>query len=179
MKQLKRCDGYVLPYVLVVFLILSAVAVSICSTSLNNLKAQEAAVERSKALYEAEGEVEKFVAAKLLAIPLSDGYTSESAARNALQEEAKKTAEEGEDRVTFLETAGIGEDSFSLTLNAESTFSSARIRVVLRVKLDIESYLITVGEGDQSHEELRYKIVKIAPPIYESYDISYQGGDAG
>ena len=62
MKNLKRCDGYVLPYVLVVFLILSAVAVSICTVSLNNLKAQEAAVKRAQALYTAEGEVEKVVA---------------------------------------------------------------------------------------------------------------------
>ena len=49
MKHLKKDDGYVLVYVLIVFTVLALVAGSICTMALNNLKAQKADVADRKA----------------------------------------------------------------------------------------------------------------------------------
>lgn len=70
-KIMKQNDGYVLPYVLIVFLVLSFTAVTICGVSLNNLRAQEQSVKQAQARYTAEGEIEKFVA-ELLKLQESD-----------------------------------------------------------------------------------------------------------
>lgn len=55
----KHNEGYALPYVLVVFLIISLIAVSILSVSLNNLQSQKASIQRMEEQYVAQGEIEK------------------------------------------------------------------------------------------------------------------------
>lgn len=60
---MKRNDGgYVLAYVVVVIVILCILVPAACANSLQNLKAQQASVERMRQLYEAEGKIEQFVA---------------------------------------------------------------------------------------------------------------------
>lgn len=54
--------GYVLVYVVVVIVILCILVPAACSNSLQNLKAQQASIERMQQLYAAEGEIERFVA---------------------------------------------------------------------------------------------------------------------
>lgn len=88
MKQaLRRNEGYILPYVLIVFLVLSFAAVTICGISLNNLRAQEDSVKRTQALYEAEGKIEEFTGelavlkkgeteAELFTAALADGFVT-------------------------------------------------------------------------------------------------------
>lgn len=56
---MKRNDGYALPFVLIVMVIICLVAVSILSFSLDNLKSQKASVERMQSQYVAEGKIEK------------------------------------------------------------------------------------------------------------------------
>ena len=179
MRQFKRCDGYVLPYVLVVFLILSAVSVSICGTALNNLRAQEAAVERSKALYEAEGEIEKFVAEKLMKIPMQEGFASEEAARNYFRDQSKEVANEKNDRVTFVSTEDGGNFNFTLKLQAESVNKEVLIKTALNVTPKIESYTETTGEGTEKTTITYFKVSGISQMTYDSYNISYEGGGAG
>lgn len=58
----KRDEGYVLPLVLVVMVILCLVAVSVMSFALNNYKSQQASVQRMQDQYAAQGEIEKIVA---------------------------------------------------------------------------------------------------------------------
>lgn len=63
MKKLwKDNGGYALAYVLIVVLVLCAVAVSVCTAALKNYQAQEESVRQTQQLYQAEGEIEKFVA---------------------------------------------------------------------------------------------------------------------
>jgi len=71
-QSLNRNDGYVLPYVLVVFLVLSFVAVSVCSTSLSHFRAQQTFVQQTQSRYEAEGLVEQAIA-RLEALEGSSG----------------------------------------------------------------------------------------------------------
>ena len=59
---MKRKDGgYVLVYVMVVIVLLCALAAIVCSVALQNLKAQNASLERTRDLYTAEGLAEQFV----------------------------------------------------------------------------------------------------------------------
>lgn len=58
----KRNEGYTLPLVLVVMIVLCLVAVGVMSVSLHNLQAQKASVSRMQDKYAAQGELEKAVA---------------------------------------------------------------------------------------------------------------------
>ena len=63
MKKLRTDNGgYALVYVLIVVLVLCAVAVSVCTAALKNYQAQEESIRQTRQLYQAEGEIEKFVA---------------------------------------------------------------------------------------------------------------------
>lgn len=63
MKKLwKDNGGYALIYVLIVVLVLCAVAVSVCTAALKNYQAQERSIRQTRQLYQAEGEIERFVA---------------------------------------------------------------------------------------------------------------------
>ena len=63
MKKLRTdTGGYALIYVLIIVLVLCAVAVTICTAALENYQAQEESVRQTQQLYQAEGEIEKFVA---------------------------------------------------------------------------------------------------------------------
>lgn len=58
----KRDGGYVLVYVLIVIVLVSALGLSVCSVALRNLQAQERETLQMKDTYAAEGEVERFYA---------------------------------------------------------------------------------------------------------------------
>lgn len=86
MKKLwKGNGGYALVYVLIVVLVLCAVAVSVCTAALKNYQAQEESVRQTRQLYQAEGEIEKFVALAEHVSSLRDSaeYNSEDEAKAA------------------------------------------------------------------------------------------------
>lgn len=58
----KHNEGYTLPLVMVVLLVLSIVAVTIMTTSLKNMQRQQGFIEQMQAQYEAQGKIEKVVA---------------------------------------------------------------------------------------------------------------------
>lgn len=101
MKKLwKDNGGYALVYVLIVVLVLCAVAVSVCTAALKNYQAQEESVRQTQQLYQAEGEIEKFVALAEAVSNVSSRltvsgttYVSEDAAtENAVKDKAKDEA---------------------------------------------------------------------------------------
>ncbi|MBR5490652.1 MAG: hypothetical protein IKV79_05215 [Oscillospiraceae bacterium] len=62
MKNLKKQDGYILAYALVVIMVISLVAVAACTTAARNHKNQIAALQYTEDKYAAEGAIELFVA---------------------------------------------------------------------------------------------------------------------
>lgn len=68
----KRDEGYVLPYVMVIMLVLAIVASSIMAISLKSLKAQQSSIQRMQDQYTAAGEIEKVVALLENNTPLED-----------------------------------------------------------------------------------------------------------
>ena len=86
MKKLwKDNGGYALIYVLIVVLVLCAVAVSVCTAALKNYQAQERSIRQTQQLYQAEGEIEKFVA-------LAEDVHLNESAKYGTQDEAKIAA---------------------------------------------------------------------------------------
>lgn len=88
MKKLRKDNGgYALVYVLIVVLVLCAVAVSVCTAALKNYQAQERSIRQTQQLYQAEGEIEKFVAlaedVHLLEFPATKYDTKEAAEKEA------------------------------------------------------------------------------------------------
>lgn len=59
---IRKNDGYALPFVLIVMVIICLVGISIMSASLNNLQNQKASIERMQDQYKAAGKVEKLMA---------------------------------------------------------------------------------------------------------------------
>lgn len=96
MKKLwKDNGGYALIYVLIVVLVLCAVAVSVCTAALKNYQAQERSIRQTQQLYQAEGEIEKFVALAEDVHLLTDSAEYDS------QDDAKKAAKEA--YLTYLQ----------------------------------------------------------------------------
>ena len=86
MKKLRTDNGgYALVYVLIVVLVLCAVAVSVCTAALKNYQAQERSIRQTQQLYQAEGEIEKFVALAedVSSLRDSEEYDSEDEAKKA------------------------------------------------------------------------------------------------
>lgn len=78
-------NGYALLYVLIVIMVLCAIAMAICTIALRNFQSQERSVAQMRQLYQAEGEIEKFVALaedmSELMPETSGEYTDANAAR--------------------------------------------------------------------------------------------------
>lgn len=58
---MRRNDGYALPFVLVVSVVMCLIAVTVMTFSLDNLQAQQASIGRMQAKYEAAGKVEEIL----------------------------------------------------------------------------------------------------------------------
>ena len=70
----KNNEGYVLPFVLVVMIVLTIITTSLMTAALRNLQSQQKFMERMVDKYQAEGEIEKIVA-QLDGIVEVTGYT--------------------------------------------------------------------------------------------------------
>lgn len=89
MKKLRKDNGgYALIYVLIVVLVLCAVAVSVCTAALKNYQAQERSIRQTRQLYQAEGEIEKFVALAEDVSSLTD-YSGPCDSENGAKDKAK------------------------------------------------------------------------------------------
>ena len=143
MKKLwKDNGGYALVYVLIVVLVLCAVAVSVCTAALKNYQAQERSIRQTRQLYQAEGEIEKFVAlaedVHLLEV------SAEHDTKEAAEEEEKekylahlRKKKKKVSRCSFeLDTAKTGSECCIFTLTCED--DAVRIKTKLKMNLEYE-----------------------------------------
>ena len=181
MKQLRKDDGYILVYVLVVFLVLSFAAVAICTGSVKNLRAQQASVERTQALYQAEGQMEHFVARmdKMEATtPVSGG--SKAAAKDHAQEAFWHDLRILDDSLEHISVDFDHSTLDSLVVQGVSKDGTAKIDAELRVHLKLEIEEITSGDPISPVISYICAYAMSQGAVYQSYDISYSaGGDAG
>ena len=121
----KETGGYALAYVLIVILVLCAIAMTICTIALRNYQGQVRAVAQTQQLYQAEGEIEKFVALA------EDVDTALLANREAYAAYVKSLAD-GNDSLTVTDGAGVNE--FTVTYQSGSIQIEANIAITLNAE---------------------------------------------
>lgn len=174
MRKLREENGgYTLLYVLIVVVLLSVVSLSICAIALRNYQAQADSITQMRALYDAEGEIEKFVAlaGDIGALEVSDTeYSMESAAKGAYQTAlANKWG-----GVAFK---GDGIKSFSCS--ATHSNGSVQIKADIQIELEYKTIQHPTAEGEAPIPDT-YKIDKAIVTKYNAYEITFpitEGGD--
>lgn len=145
MKKLwKDNGGYALIYVLIVVLVLCAVAVSVCTAALKNYQAQEESVRQTRQLYQAEGEIEKFVALAEEVGSLTDSAEcdSESEAKDkakaAYETYLKSLVNPPTSGYTLTLDSGDTGDSVSSFCKFTLTYKNAAVCIETKIRMDLE-----------------------------------------
>lgn len=185
MKKLwKDNGGYALVYVLIVVLVLCAVAVSVCTAALKNYQAQERSIRQTQQLYQAEGEIERFVALAEDVSSLQDSaeYDSEDDAKaeaKAAYVEHLKTLAGG----CTLPPDGTDTDvefcTFTLIRENAAVHIETKIKMNLKYEVNIEKQE-TLPDGTK---KITYTAkVSKATHSYNTYTITHltaEGGASG
>lgn len=182
MKKLwKDNGGYALIYVLIVVLVLCAVAVSVCTAALKNYQAQERSIHQTQQLYQAEGEIEKFVALAEDVSSLQDSaeYDSEDDAKaeaKAAYVEHLKTLAGG----CTLPPDGTDTDvefcTFTLIRENAAVHIETKIKMNLKYEVNIEKQE-TLPDGTK---KITYTAkVSKATHSYNTYTITHLTAEKG
>ena len=181
MKKLwKGNGGYALVYVLIVVLVLCAVAVSVCTAALKNYQAQERSIRQTQQLYQAEGEIEKFVALAEDVHLLE--YSTKRDTKEAAEEEAKTAY------LTYLQglhskvsnctyappdTPDTGSNSCTFTL---TYYKNDAVRIETKIRMNLE-YKVTEEESQPDGTTTKVKTytakVSKATHHYITYTITH------
>lgn len=190
MKKLRKDNGgYALVYVLIVVLVLCAVAVSVCTAALKNYQAQERSIRQTRQLYQAEGEIEKFVALAEDVHLLTDSAEYDS------QDEAKKAAKEAyltylqglHSKVsgcTYAPPDATDTDSNSCTFKLTCE-KNAAVRIETKIKMNLE-YEVTEKKVQEQQPDGKFKeVIKYTAKVskaahsYNTYTITHLTAEKG
>ena len=198
MKKLwKDNGGYALAYVLIVVLVLCAVAVSVCTAALKNYQAQEESVRQTQQLYQAEGEIEKFVAlaeavsnvSSRLTVSgttyVSEDAATENAVKNKAKDEAKTKYEEylkslASGYTLNLDTNKSDRESCKFTLIYKNDTVCIETEISMALIYDVETTKQTLSDGT-TKVTYTAKVSK-ATHSYSTYTITHltaEGGTSG
>lgn len=184
MKKLwKDNGGYALVYVLIVVLVLCAVAVSVCTAALKNYQAQERSIRQTQQLYQAEGEIERFVALAedVKSLKVSSGScVSEEAARVAAKAayvEHLKTLVDGCTLTSVDTDKDVKFCTFTLT------YKNDAVRIETKIKMDLKYSVTKDPPGETTTKVKTYtaEVIK-ATHHYITYTITHltaEGGTSG
>ena len=179
----KKSDGYVLVYVLIVIVVLSLLALGVCSITLRNLQTQQASVEQMQEQYEVEGQMERFIAK--LQVFQEDSSTYYYATSN----EAKSAAHDhfwtnigtmADGIVTIQESALTWEDD-SCKLTVRAAAGEQVLTTEVKVSLDIQikdHWVPGETEEDPGYTEYSYEIQGLTF-TYDTYDMSTERAAEG
>lgn len=189
MKKLRKDNGgYALVYVLIVVLVLCAVAVSVCTAALKNYQAQERSIRQTQQLYQAEGEIEKFVAlaedVHLLEFSATKYDTKEAAEKEArkayrthLEDVSKEVSNCNYDpKATITDSNSC---TFPLTCANSAVCIKTEIRMELTYVYDVETTTQTLP--DKTTKEVKKYAAKVskATHSYNTYTITHLTAEKG
>lgn len=183
MKRLRTdTGGYALIYVLIIVLVLCAVAVTICTAALENYQAQEESVRQTQQLYQAEGEIEKFVALAedVSSLTVSGTYGSESDAMDAA-----KTAYENYLNYLYELVKPPPASGYTLTLdsikfdNSSCEFTLTYQNDTVCIKTEISMALNVKTPPDGTSETTYTAKVSKASHNYSTYTITHLTAEGG
>lgn len=185
MKKLwKDNGGYALVYVLIVVLVLCAVAVSVCTAALKNYQAQERSIRQTRQLYQAEGEIEKFVALAEDVSSLQDSaeYDSEDDAKaeaKAAYVEHLKTLAGG----CTLPPDGTDTDVKFYTFAL--TYANDAVRIETKIKMKLEYEVKKIEKEESLPDGTTTKVIKYTAKVskathsYITYTITHLTAEKG
>lgn len=188
MKKLRTDNGgYALIYVLIVVLVLCAVAVSVCTAALKNYQAQERSIRQTQQLYQAEGEIEKFVALAEDVHLLTDSAEYDS------QDDAKKAAKEA--YLTYLQ--GLHSKVSGCTLTPDGTdtdvkfytfaltYANDAVRIETKIKMKLEYEVKKIEKEESLPDGTTTKVIKYTAKVikathsYSTYTITHLTAEKG
>lgn len=192
MKKLRTdTGGYALIYVLIIVLVLCAVAVTICTAALKNYQAQEESVRQTRQLYQAEGEIEKFVALaeEVSSLTDSEEFDSEdkatAAAKAAYETYLNSLVNPLDSGYTLTPDRGdTANDSckFTLTYKNDTVCIETKISMALTYDVNTISTPKTPPDGTIKTETTYTAKVSKAAHGYDAYTITHltaEGGASG
>lgn len=188
MKKLwKDNGGYALIYVLIVVLVLCAVAVSVCTAALKNYQAQEESVRQTRQLYQAEGEIEKFVALA------EDVHLLLDSAEYDSQDEAKKAAKEA--YLTYLQglhskVSDCNYDPKATITDSNSctfplTCANAAVRIGTKLKMELKYEVKKIKKQEPQPDGTTKEVIKYTAKVskaahsYSTYTITHLTAEKG
>ena len=192
MKKLRTdTGGYALIYVLIIVLVLCAVAVIICTAALENYQAQEDSVRQTQQLYQAEGEIEKFVALAedVSSLTVSGTYDSEDADTEDTAKGKAKDAAKIAYKDYLTELVKPPDSGYTLTLDHDNSFKNPceftltyeNDTVCIKTEISMAlTYNVTPPDGT-SETTYTAKVSK-ASHNYNTYTITHltaEGGASG
>lgn len=183
MKKLRKDNGgYALAYVLIVVLVLCAVAVSVCTAALKNYQAQERSIRQTQQLYQAEGEIEKFVALAedVKSLKVSSGScASEEAARTAAMDAYVARLSTLVDGCT---PTSVDTDKDVKFCTFTLTYKNDAVRIETKIKMNLE-YKVTEEESQPDGTTTKVKTytaeVSKATHHYITYTITHLTAEKG
>lgn len=184
MKKLwKDNGGYALVYVLIVVLVLCAVAVSVCTAALKNYQAQERSIRQTQQLYQAEGEIEKFVALAedVSSLRDSEEYDSEDTARAAAKDAYVKRLKDLAGGCTLTPDRT---DNDVKCYKFALTYANAAVRIETKIKMNLEYDVKPVEKPEDPQPDRKPKIkytarVSKATHHYITYTITHLTAEKG
>lgn len=198
MKKLwKDTGGYALIYVLIVVLVLCAVAVSVCTAALKNYQAQERSIRQTQQLYQAEGEIEKFVAlaeavsnvSSRLTVSGTTYVSEDTATEDAVKDMAKDAAKtKYEEYLADLVTDLVSSLASGYTLTLDTIHSdreSYKFTLTYKndtvcIKTEISMALIYDVETTKTEDVITYTAkVSKATHNYNTYTITHLTAKGG
>lgn len=183
MKKLRTDNGgYALVYVLIVVLVLCAVAVSVCTAALKNYQAQECSIRQTRQLYQAEGEIERFVALAedVKSLKVSSGScASEEAARTAAMDAYVARLSTLVDGCT---PTSVDTDKDVKFCTFTLTYKNDAVCIETKIKMNLE-YKVTEEESQPDGTTTKVKtytaeVIK-ATRHYNTYTITHLTAEGG
>ena len=182
MKKLRTdTGGYALIYVLIIVLVLCAVAVSVCTAALKNYQAQEESVRQTRQLYQAEGEIEKFVALAEEVSSLTD--SAEFSTENAATDNAKAAYETYLNSLVSgsltLDSGDSDNSSCEFTLTYKNDTVCIETEISMALTYDVNTISTPKTPPDETSETMYTAKVSKASHNYNTYTITHLTAEGG
>lgn len=188
MKKLRTdTGGYALVYVLIVVLVLCAVAVSVCTAALKNYQAQERSIRQTQQLYQAEGEIEKFVALAEDVHLLTDSaeYDSQDDAKKAAKEACRTHLGDVSRKVSGCTLTPDGTDTDVKFYTFALTYANDAVRIETKIKMNLEYEVTEKKVQEQQPDGTTTKVTTYTAEVskathhYNTYTITHLTAEKG
>ena len=163
----KNNEGYTLPLVLIVMLVLGIVAVSVMSVSLHNLQAQQASIQRMESKYAAQGEIEKVIAEiqkEINKVDVSDSSIKAQGARDKVTyaiQTAVKIVLGIENAAVIWDTALEDNSTCAVVLTVEQETTKIVCKIEYQDVVTIVDSAVKVNPKEPTY--LSYEFLAISP----------------